>query len=305
MSIRYIKYNDIDRKAWDKCIRESKNGIIYAYSWYLDEIAPQWDALVEGDYESVFPLVYNKKYGFNYLYQPFFTQQLGLFSIWTPTTDRLWNFLDAIPKHFKYIDIQLNTTNKIYHPQFELIERPTYRLNLNQPYEAIYKGYSDVTKRNLKKSVKAGLTVAPSVSTLDVINIYKAFYGSMTPEIQEHHYMDFNRVMNAAINKGRAEIYGVYTKENTLCAAACYFISNGIAIYVFGAPTEEGKELGAIRFLMDHFIQNHAEQPLIMDFEGSEIESVAFFYSTFGSEVVPYYRLRRNRLPYPLRWLKK
>ncbi len=42
---------------------EAFNGLIYAKSWYLDIVADQWDALVENDYEKIFPLVHRKKYG--------------------------------------------------------------------------------------------------------------------------------------------------------------------------------------------------------------------------------------------------
>jgi hypothetical protein len=61
-------------------IARSFNGIVYAYSWYLDIVSPGWDALVKDDYKSVMPLTWRKKYGIKYLYQPFFTQQLGVFS---------------------------------------------------------------------------------------------------------------------------------------------------------------------------------------------------------------------------------
>jgi hypothetical protein len=44
---------------------------------------------------------------------------------------------------------------------------------------------------------------------------------------------------------------------------------------------------------------------MTLDFEGSEIPSVAYFYSKFGAEPVPYYRWRMNRLPRLLRWVKK
>jgi len=46
--IIYHKHHEIDRDRWDECIRKSFNGIIYAYSWYLDIVSPQWEALIEG-----------------------------------------------------------------------------------------------------------------------------------------------------------------------------------------------------------------------------------------------------------------
>ena len=77
--IRYLTHNQIDKQRWDDCIEKSPDGIVYAWSWYLDVVHPSWEALVEDDYEAVMPLTGNKKFGVNYLFQPFFTQKFGTF----------------------------------------------------------------------------------------------------------------------------------------------------------------------------------------------------------------------------------
>ncbi len=69
--IKYVSHEVIDREKWDKCIDNSTNGLVYAYSWYLDLICDEWNALIENDYESVFPLPFRKKGFIQYTYQPF------------------------------------------------------------------------------------------------------------------------------------------------------------------------------------------------------------------------------------------
>ena len=54
--IVYHKNNEIDREQWDNCIRNTPGAKPYAYSWYLDIMAPGWQALVDDDYDSVFPV---------------------------------------------------------------------------------------------------------------------------------------------------------------------------------------------------------------------------------------------------------
>ena len=76
----YIKNSNIDREKWDKCIVSSCNPRIYAISWYLDIVCKNWDGLVFGDYEVVFPVVFKKRFFLKKSYHPFFCQQLGLFS---------------------------------------------------------------------------------------------------------------------------------------------------------------------------------------------------------------------------------
>ncbi|HEU4717664.1 MAG TPA: hypothetical protein VFU15_07515, partial [Bacteroidia bacterium] len=79
--IRHLRSHEIDRQRWDECIRRSFNGIIYAYSWYLDVVSPGWEALADEKYETVMPLTWAKKMSVRYLRTPFFVQQLGVFSV--------------------------------------------------------------------------------------------------------------------------------------------------------------------------------------------------------------------------------
>jgi hypothetical protein len=110
--IRYIRHREIDKLKWDACIQRSVNGIIYGYSWYLDIVAEGWEALVEENYESVMPLICRKKFGIRYLFQPFFTQQLGVFSSNKFTEEKIKEFISAIPQKFSFFEINLNTFNK-------------------------------------------------------------------------------------------------------------------------------------------------------------------------------------------------
>jgi len=68
--IKYLKHTEINYAAWDACVKQSPNALLYAYSWFLDMAADQWDALVYGNYDAVMPLPWRKKWGIQYLYQP-------------------------------------------------------------------------------------------------------------------------------------------------------------------------------------------------------------------------------------------
>ena len=113
MDIHYIKYKDIDKLKWDACITNASNGLVYAYSFYLDAMAGNWDGLVLGNYEAVMPITFRKKYGITYLYQPAFCGNLGVFAA-TITESLTNNFLNAVPKKIKYWDIYLNFGNNFF-----------------------------------------------------------------------------------------------------------------------------------------------------------------------------------------------
>jgi hypothetical protein len=63
--------------------------------------------------------------------------------------------------------------------------------------------------------------------------------------------------------------------------------------------------VGATHLLIDEVIKEFSNQALIFDFEGSDIKSVAYFYSKFGSHKVHYLQIKANRLPFWCRFLKK
>ncbi|MBK8882074.1 MAG: hypothetical protein IPN67_06690 [Bacteroidales bacterium] len=68
--IIYYKNDEIDRELWDNCIKHSHSPRPYAYSWYLDNIAPGWEALVDDDYDSVFPIPAFVRFGIKFAATP-------------------------------------------------------------------------------------------------------------------------------------------------------------------------------------------------------------------------------------------
>ena len=131
MTITRIQHQDIDFKTWDQTILSSATPFVFAQSFYLNATCPQWDALVIGDYESVFPLTYKTKFGFTYLPQPPFTSQLGVFGKVDLEIEQL--FFNYITQHYKLIDVELNISNKI---TSEFIRpKNTYILNYQSEYK--------------------------------------------------------------------------------------------------------------------------------------------------------------------------
>ena len=177
--IRYLKHNEIDKKKWDSSLDQSVNTLIYAYSWYLDIVSPSWCALMEDDYSSVMPLTGNKKYGIDYLFPPYFAQQLGVFSKNKLTQQKIENFLNAIPPQYKFIEANLNTKNTFDLSGFRLKKNTNIELNLNHPYETLRKKFSEDTKRNIKKAEKHAVQLKKGVSASDIISIFRKNTGKI------------------------------------------------------------------------------------------------------------------------------
>lgn len=300
--IKYLKHEEIDKTKWDLCIEQSLNSMVYAYSWYLDEVSTGWDALVLDDYQAVFPLPHSKKI-FRYVYQPFFVQQLGLFYKDTNGATRLKDFIKAIPAKFRLVDIQLNEANALADDKIRLKKRRNYVLDLEKPYQKLFKEYNEHNKRNVKKARKFNLNVQP-VESDKIVDFYVKHKGLETEYVGKKHYQRLKQVLKTAAKKNTLHALGVFSEDNELLACGAFLTHHGRIIYLVGVSSEKGREQRGMYFLFDHLVLQYSEQKAVLDFEGSEIPGIARFFKGFGARKVPYFSLRINRLPWLIRWIK-
>ncbi len=303
--MQFLSHNQIEKNKWDDCIRRASNELPYAYSWYLDTMCQNWDAIIWKDYEAVFPLTWNKKAGVYYLYQPFFTQQLGVFSPAKITGEMVQSFLAAVPEKFRFIEINLNSDNFFKGPSFSVKQKLTHHLLLHEPHDNIRSGYNDNAKRNLKKAVKEDLSVRNNISPAQIIAMFRKNQGGRVPEVKSRDYGKLKTLMEISLKNGQGEIIGIQTKAGELCAAGFFIRSARMVINLFPSSSEEGRKNGAMLFLIDSVLKKYEQTGLIFDFEGSEVPSIAKFYKGFGGKEVFYTHIRRNNLPWHLKWLKK
>jgi hypothetical protein len=298
--IRFLQHDMIDKSSWDNCINHAVNGNLYAFSWYLDIVSPDWCALVENEYEKVFPLPVSSKAGFNYLMQPYFTQQLGLFYQSMLSEDKLTEFLNTIPSAFKYIDINLNTSNKLT-AATNVTQMINLELDLISEYADIASRYQSNLKRNLIKATQNILTLSKHVRPEDIISLFRANKGQELIHLNDHQYTLIQHIAYESIHKGKGEIWGTYDEFNQLVAGVLWVFSHSKAIFLFSALSENGKKLNAMPFIIDQFIRQNSGKPLTLDFEGSNNEGLARFYSSFGAKKVIYQRYTRDTLSFPFR----
>lgn len=302
MKIEYKLHNEIDRNKWDRCIRHAFNGIVYGYSWYLDIVSPGWTALVGGDYEMVMPVTASRKWGMSYILQPYFTQQLGLFSFCKLTPHHTLDFLNAIPSEFRFVNMNLNKFNSLPESKFQTQKGVTYEIDLIEPYKNLYNDYSTNTKRNIKKAAKENFYVYQGIQPNDLINLVRDNVGEKVKEIKEEDYNKMRQIVALAIRKRIGFVYGAYDTTNTLVAAAFFIESHNKSIFLFSASTPVGIQNSAMFLLVDQFIKKHSENNLTLDFEGSSIPGLARFYGGFGAKPYEFLKVRRNKLPFPLNY---
>lgn len=303
MPVHYITYQQIDKSKWDNCIDTAANGLVYGYSFYLDAMAKHWDALVLDDYEAVMPLTWNKKYSITYLYQPFFAASMGVFGNNISAT-LVNDFLRAIPAKFSYWDIYLNQANRFALAGFNLYERVNFVLSLNEPYEILYNNFRENIKRNIKKAAQLNCVIKKDIAVDAVIALAMEQSKNFSPVTAED-YDHFKNVYHHLQAQQKAVTYGVYTSANKLVASCAFIFSHNRAYYILVGNHPNGKTIGASHAIINAFIKEYAGQNLLLDFEGSDIPNLAFFYSSFGATEEKFAGLKLNRLPFWMKWFKR
>ena len=296
--IKYYRHKDIDIVKWDNAIDGSYNGMVYAYSFFLNAMAgKRWDALILGDYEAVFPLVWGRKYGLKYLYQPFFCQQLGLFYKTRISENVMHDFIQHIPRKYFYWDFHLNYQNNFFSPHITFVNRTSFTIDLNQDYLSIYDKFNSDAKKNLAKSAISGYTVTnndgPELAAECFFNAYGLWYTNL-PVLKKQ----ILNCANSAIELQKGFTRSVYGKDGQLWCSGFFFIAKDRIHYAMAAPTEEGKKHGATHILIDEVLKEFSNRLMTFDFEGSDLQSVAYFYAKFGSVKQHYLEIKRNRLPW-------
>ncbi len=297
--ITFLQHELIDKKRWDACIHLALNGNLNGYSWFLDIVSPGWCALIEGEYDFVFPLTVWSKAGIKYIMQPYFTQQLGLYYKSAPTQSKLEEFIDSIPKEFKYIDINLNTSNRIS-PGENVYEMTNLEMKLNEDYKEIAAAYHPNLKRNLKKVAQNYLSREKIENIDEIISLFQSNKGKELKHLGEEQYNLIRQIANSSKERNIGEIWGAYDKNQELLAGILWVTSHHKTIFLFSALSQEGKQQYAMPWLIDTFIKENSGKNLTLDFEGSNDGGLARFYASFGSEKVIYHRYVQNTLPYLL-----
>ncbi|MEP7376175.1 MAG: GNAT family N-acetyltransferase [Chitinophagaceae bacterium] len=309
-NIHYIPQQEIDLTKWDHCINHAPNGLIYGYSYYLNHMAKQWDALVlskglpsENDYEAVMPLTWNKKYSILYLYQPFLTAQLGVFGH-NISAEMLEAFLQAIPAKFSYWDFYLNYHNAFEPKSFPLYQRKNFVLYLDKPYDELYSNYRPNTQRNIRKAEKLGCKPINDFAVQKVINLAVAQMKNYTTE-SSANVERFTKLYHHLYKQQQAITYGVLSAKNEIVASCIFIFSHNRAYYILVGNHTDSRNAGASHFLIDAFIKDHAGKRMLLDFEGSDMTNLAHFYQSFGAHEENYSAIKMNKLPFYLKWMKK
>ncbi len=286
--IKYIKRKDLEVEKYDACIENSLQSKVYAFSWYLDIVAENWDVLVLDDYKAVMPIPWNRKYFIKYALQSFFCQQIGIYSGKKQLKQSSVNlFFQKIPKSILFLNLNVNVGLS------SSTKKTNYELDLEQDYNQIYKNYRKDRIKSLKKASLAELYFQDFDNQVQLIDLYKEVFGYV--QHSEKYFNTIKQVMDFCLQNDLGFVRNVFYRENLVCVG--FFIQYQSRIYyLFSASSKLGKQYGATTFLIDSVIKEYSMEKIVFDFEGSSIPNVASFYKSFGSVKTTYYNYQTHAI---------
>lgn len=292
MDIRLLQREEIDKVKWNSCVHYANNGNLFGYLWYLDQVARDWDALVEGDYESVFPLVWRRNaLGRRELYQPALMRELGLYSINALSPARLQYFLEAIPEEFRRVDIQLSAYNRPpAETGFKVEEKKAHQLPLTSPYEMLSGQFSNEIRESIVRAEAVGLRPVSGVKPERIAAFYRQH--SRRRRGLERRFHALQRIMYNLLHRGWGFAAGVQDEGGQWLAVNFHGYSHGRVWSLVPVQSPAGERVGALAYLFDVLLRSHAGRPLVLDF--SVDEPVAPLANGFGARESVYYHLQRN-----------
>ncbi len=307
MALQYLTYQNIDKEKWDHCVHNASNRLIYAQSFYLDAMADNWHGIVMDDYKAVMPLTWRNKWGINYLYQPAFTQQGGIYTASELPEALIAAFLTLAFQHFKFAEFTLNYANNLNSANdWKLSLRNNFVLPLNKPYETIRQTYSDGINKNIKRASKQQPLFTSSDNYREVLELYKTLYHSRLPFFSDTDFANFSRICEKFSSTGDLIIRQVVTENSNEVLGAILLLRHGNRLYnMISCITPAGRQKRVNYYLYDQLIQEFCTEDYCIDFEGSDQPGIAFFYQQFATVNQRYPYIKVNKLHPIIRLFKR
>ena len=291
MDIRLVPRDEIDKVKYNSCVHYANNGNIFGYIWYLDFVAKEWDALVEGDYESVMPLPRREGlFGKPEIFQPALMRELGIYSVNVLSPKRVKAFLEAIPATYKKIDIAVN--EQVDAPgdlDFVVTNEVNHQLLLESPYEELAEQYSRELLLGLEKAEQAEVIPISNFKPEKLAEFYQQ--NSPAGSDRDKNFHTLQRIMYNVLQRGMGFASGVQSRDKELLAVNFWMYSHHKVIGLMPVESAAGARVHALDYLFNMLIRTHAGRPMILDFNAA---TNADFATRFGAQENFYHRIRRN-----------
>ncbi len=257
MNIRVLKREEIDEAKWEACVRSATNGSVFAQTWFLDIVCPDWEALVSGDYEVLLPLPVTRNAGIKHVYSPDLTPYTGIVNKVPVDRDLVWTMLQTIP----YVNVRLvlNAHNKLPFRMAKRLAASRYVvLDLISDMERIESGFAPELGPVVKLYAEKKLTVIRALNVTEYIRFAQ-------DNADDHDvFMQLKQLLPFALRYKSAGLYAAFDSYNQMVAVAFLLKSNGRLSLMH--CTASDADLKGVKAIIYHIIRHNATSNLTLEF---------------------------------------
>lgn len=261
LNLRLYKRNSINDQCWNECINESPQGLLFAYTWYLDITTKDWWAIIledKGEYKWVMPFPISKKRGFYFIQMPLFTPELGYFSTLENPDFWVYDAIILIQKNVSYcIEYIGNSDNKF--PNSHNGEDLT--IDLNEKYETTFSKFSKVKRKNSRQSKKRNST---PILDQNIHGFLKLINKNTFPKIGITSPLPILKILEnllcKLVDKNRIRIYSIYNEKGIIEASSIFLHHKNRWQYFLNTGENDVKNKFGRLAIINHFLKNESDQ---------------------------------------------
>jgi uncharacterized protein YhbP (UPF0306 family) len=310
MRLEYInKKNKEEIEKWDSFVKESPQGSIFSFSFYLEALCIDYKVLcVFDDKDNVLAGVILAKNQINTYSNPMLDKYLGILlkneeSISQKKVSKQYKIMELIAteiKGYKSFDYYFHPNFKnwipLYWKGFTQQTRYTYQINLAKSIETIEKAFHGNLRNDIKNAINQGVVVKRDIDFDNLYSIIEKTFrrqGSKSP----FNKAKLESFINDLLKNNQLISLGAYNNKNQLVSACCMVFDENSSYFILNGIDIDNQVRGANALMIFDAIKESKEKGLMsFDFEGSMLIGVEQFYRRFGGELVPYYRIWNDNL---------
>ncbi|UII29309.1 hypothetical protein LVD15_13030 [Fulvivirga maritima] len=288
--LKHLKHTQIDQKKWDECLMQSPDGMVYCQYWFLSIIHPDWEAWViekNDAYSFIMPLLSHKNYGFSLHPKPVLAQRLGMFGF--ISDEIIKEVKSEIIKKFSSFIYPLNYN---YAETFTGETQTNHILPLSEKYEELAAKYRRDRKSRLKQARKTDIEIINGSEADDLINLFKKEVSpKITDGVSDTAYLKIHELISESLKNDTGLLIKAI-KDKQLISIAFFIKYKSRITYLFSANTDLGRSLNANSLILDEVIKKQSDSNCTLDFEGSHIPGIAYFFKSFGAIEEKYFLIK-------------
>ncbi len=177
---------------------------------------------------------------------------------------------------------------------FEVQQRYTYLLDLNQIKETIWSGFRENCRREIRKADKS-LSISENNDFSLLENLLSESFQSQGEKNSGVPKEYFERIMAYVLKHKCGKSWKAVDANNEIYASILCIWDHQTAYYLIGGASTKHKNSGAMSLLLWHAIQFSMEIGKVkFNFEGSTIPAIERYLRGFGGELQSYSRISKK-----------